>query len=1597
MPYGTLPNLAKTGFVRTPTVCAEAIVHHLLRFGPHATVIDPTAGEGDLLAPCLSIPGTRLLGVEISAERADVARQILPSATIITHPIEAMAIPAYSFDVALCNPPYFFIRADTNEQTQRAEYRIIADIGPVLRPGGIMVAIIPARSAWTTPMINHWAKHYQNIRCWKFPDATSGTASEEDFDRYTQIVVIGVRRETPLAAPDPLEKQRLSGWQWRRPTGWAQGTPPPDLPAFPIATPYLVPSGLPTLPEVRMRRADDAQLVQVMHQATLPATWKTATQWHADTTVALSIMPPTGEAHLAADILTGLLDGEHITGPDGTSYVFTTFVTKELVTIPVDHEEREKLRQRGVISIRVQEQRDRMVLGALCLETGELQFLQGAAASAFLAPWLPTLAQQALVRRQPRYRLTPAPWELEVGARIGCDKQLPGAPHPGLVAPQLHRVFALAHALDDTRRAAIQGEPGTGKTRIATAIAARQAHLWHHAEELRTQGQPTPRWVKRLQQAWRQNPRTRQLLATSGTTRPALPVLVCTPKRVQRTWLGEIHAAYPAAEVMVIRDHTDIPRWFARCAQTTAPVVFGIFAHSTTRAFGRMWQPAVIERTHQGLGPDLEPDDPNQEMVAVKNVDGKLLYYQQPDGTPLVKLHTRTEFFCPTCGTHIHAIPHDKKAAEADAQEVVTSRTWFEQKQRSCDVCHTPLWTETRVPVVAQKYPQLTYAQWSTAVTVPAAAGTFRSRTEARIVDAHGMRGPVAPDSFSPYTYLKQCYRGCVALSIIDESHNGRGQATDIGQAMHEAQLAAQTHLYASGTHYGGCLDDFFAYWFRFHPQFWRQLGYRWKDAEKAIPVYGVIQQRITERESEARRGSGRTDITMSTVTAPGLSARLIPHLLAELAFLTVLDVGSYMPPRIEIPVIVSLRDEELVAHRAAACQAEYEARQIITSAQQLLATAEDEEHAGPDDGTRGAAHALLAEGERKLAVAQAATVWGEERDLEAEYHRITTHLEELAKNLNAAATLAQGTVPRWFAALPCDEPFIVTSTTRGDWGDVEQTQEILRTKRLAWDHCYPLEHRLRTIVAQEREQGRRVMVYVEQSQKRDMARRLAYVLNEYQPWILPHSVKPEDREEAIRQAVAAGHGVVIVGYRLVSEGLNLQDCIDSIVWYELAMNLFLLDQASRRCWRLGKREEVRIYYLVYALTAGHKKLRKLGGQSGAAAAFAGEPAQGALVEQGGGNQTALAQLSQGIYDARALAEENDRLQAAFAQRADELHATLQHGRQWIGIEDHLEEQLITLHHAIAAANAARVLSIPAAPQLDDPTTTATAQVLVPPAQPELVSVATTEPGRASMQRAWDDPELRALMRKRRAPHKTATAVPQAASLVPASPHAVMVPPTTEVLPVGTALRPVEGIPISPTTEVLPQVPASPHAEEIPQAMEAVSLVSEPSQAQAIPQPEEIPSISTTDVVPAPPPPTEAVSIAESPYTFASSTIHIRLMLLPDDLDPAGRRVVVALREEDGDLLVQELRLQELGTLPPSITTLLTQLEAEMPARASVAHQRAAARPTLATTPPTKATKPPTVKAAKTTKPTPAVPFIPSSLPPMTVSPHVVQTSLFSH
>lgn len=487
MPLGTLENLARSSFVRTPPHLATRIYDHLLSFAALATcaetrkliaVLDPSAGEGDLLLPLLERKPQSALhcsGIEISADRAFLARSRLSALapTILTNAFEGTRLPAQGLSLIVMNPPYFFVGGG-----KRAEYKFVVKSTDALVDDGILVAILPARGAWERKMVAFWARWFEDIRIWKFPSKDEGE-EEGPFEKYTQIVVVGRKRAQPRDL-DEAQIKELLGYRWKKngdEEDWLGHVAPPTLPTEPISDPYLIPL-VSHVPAYDVHDASDAILLEALlgnpeagesgNGADLSGEWAAATTWRDDASLERPVMPYTGVAHVAAEIMTGMLGGEVI-DLGGHSYLLSAFVGSEWSTMTLDAETKQNLRDKGVVSASARQLQDYPVLGVLDLKRGHTTYYEGSAVFAFLAPWISVLATYAQQKRPPLYDLSPQDWELQVLSQFGIDKQLPNAAFPGLAPAQMHRVCAMGRSLDEHGLVAIQGEPGTGKVRRMTA------------------------------------------------------------------------------------------------------------------------------------------------------------------------------------------------------------------------------------------------------------------------------------------------------------------------------------------------------------------------------------------------------------------------------------------------------------------------------------------------------------------------------------------------------------------------------------------------------------------------------------------------------------------------------------------------------------------------------------------------------------------------------------------------------------------------------------------------------------------------------------------------------------------------------------------------------------------------------------------------------------------------------------------------------------------------------------------------------------------------------------------------------------------------
>lgn len=167
-------------------------------------------------------------------------------------------------------------------------------------------------------------------------------------------------------------------------------------------------------------------------------------------------------------------------------------------------------------------------------------------------------------------------------------------------------------------------------------------------------------------------------------------------------------------------------------------------------------------------------------------------------------------------------------------------------------------------------------------------------------------------------------------------------------------------------------------------------------------------------------------------------------------------------------------------------------------------------------------------------------------------------------------------------------------------------------------DAVYPKELALVKEVKAQAMQRRRVLVYIEDTVTRNIVPRLQRILTDAIPGLnvidLPSSVGPERREEWFEKAVGRGAQVVIVHPGLVETGLDLID-FPTIVFYQTTFNLFRMRQASRRSWRIGQTQPVRVRHIYYRETAQEKAIILMGRKLYPSLALEGRFGGSALLE----------------------------------------------------------------------------------------------------------------------------------------------------------------------------------------------------------------------------------------------------------------------------------------------------------------------------------------------------------------------------------------------
>jgi len=193
---------AKMGYYPTPEAVTPIITRYLKRRRQGLIrIFDPCAGEGTALKFVGDHLQAETYGIEIDHERGGRAREIITKCLVTDY--QNTKISHGSFSVLWLNPPYdWAARDDELEKSERYERTFLRDCIPYLRPGGILVYLIPQRrlDGHIARMLSY---RCEQISVFRFP--------EDEYKAYKQLVIFGVLKKRPEKDDEVAEYLKKCG------------------------------------------------------------------------------------------------------------------------------------------------------------------------------------------------------------------------------------------------------------------------------------------------------------------------------------------------------------------------------------------------------------------------------------------------------------------------------------------------------------------------------------------------------------------------------------------------------------------------------------------------------------------------------------------------------------------------------------------------------------------------------------------------------------------------------------------------------------------------------------------------------------------------------------------------------------------------------------------------------------------------------------------------------------------------------------------------------------------------------------------------------------------------------------------------------------------------------------------------------------------------------------------------------------------------------------------------------------------------------------------------------------------------------------------
>ena len=141
-------------------------------------------------------------------------------------------------------------------------------------------------------------------------------------------------------------------------------------------------------------------------------------------------------------------------------------------------------------------------------------------------------------------------------------------------------------------------------------------------------------------------------------------------------------------------------------------------------------------------------------------------------------------------------------------------------------------------------------------------------------------------------------------------------------------------------------------------------------------------------------------------------------------------------------------------------------------------------------------------------------------------------------------------------------------------------------------------------------------------------------------------AVAPDKREAWVAKQVEQGIDVLICHPRLVQTGLNLIE-FPTICWFETDYSVYTMRQASRRSWRIGQTEPVKVVFMAYRSTLQTDALKLVAQKLQSSLAVEGELPEDGLAAYDDDSDDLMLALARKLVSGEADAES---VESVFAQ-----------------------------------------------------------------------------------------------------------------------------------------------------------------------------------------------------------------------------------------------------------------------------------------------------------------------------------------------------------